>query len=187
MVVQLPAKGRDYDYRWQDMLGPRLNLEEAAGIMGDVDCHIPEASLAIDALINLYKDSGLRRLHEAMDRSMGDPPEEFNKGYRLNNYEAIISKTAQPEEVRWMIRYANPVLVQLRYYVDKLIFQVFEAMGGSKDNLDPAPHVAGFLRSIYEDPRFRWGERWLRHEDAHRYARGSVEQALGQMFENDYP
>ena len=187
MVVQLPAKGRDYDYSWEDMMGPRLNLEEAAGIMGDVDCRIPEASLAIDALINLYMSSGLRKLHEAMDRSMGDSPEEFDIGYRHNNYEAIISKTKQPEEVRWMIDYANPVLVQLRYYVDKLIFQVFEAMGGSKDNLDPAPHVAGLLRSIYEDPRFRWGERWLRHDDAHRFARGSVEQALGQLFENDYP
>jgi hypothetical protein len=120
-----------------------------------------------------------------MDSSMGDKPEDYERGYRANNYEEIIRHTGEPDLVRHLVKYANPMLYQMRYYVDKFIYQVFEGMGGSRENLNPAPHVAGVLRAIYEDPQFHWGDKWMRHTDANRWARGSVEQALGQMFEKD--
>lgn len=182
MIIQLPIKGNGYSSTWGDIANTRYKFEAAAEYLSSVDCHIPDASGNMEIMINSYLQSDLRSLHEAMDRTMGDPPETFYSGYRANDYEAIIGKTHEPDVVRNIINNAHTLALR-PFQADKLIFEIFEALGGSRDNPEPAPHVAGFLRSIYEDPRFGWGNQWMRHVDALRYARGSVEEVLGQMFE----
>jgi hypothetical protein len=183
LILQLPVKGNGFEYAIEDILASRYSFEKSAKLLESTDCSIPESSSSVNRVIDEYYQSELYRLHQAMDTSEGDSPDQFNHSYRRNNYEDVIRQTREPELMRWMITYANPVLVQMRYYVDRLIWNVFEAWGGSRTNLGPAPYVAGFLRAIYEDPNLNWGGKWRRHYDALRWARGSVEQVLGQLFE----
>lgn len=182
--LQLPLKGEGYANPWHDVLNESYSYRKSADYLAAINSTIPDASSPIEQLIADYLQSDLRRLHEAMDSSFGDDPATFAWGYRRNNYEGIIRQTKAPHYIRHVIRYANPILVQLRNEVDRFVFQVFEAMGGSRENLSPAPHVAGLLRSIYEDPMKNWGDQWMRNVDALRFARGSVEMVLGQLFEN---
>ena len=56
-------------------------------------------------------------------------------------------------------------------------------MGGNKDNLEPAPHVAGIIRALFEDPYKGWGDEYTGKRDAATYARKMVEQVLGQIYE----
>ena len=190
MRLQLPIAGNGFTNSWEDVLNKSYDYAQAAEYLGSVNTTIPTAREGMRKLIADYMRSDLRKLHLAMDATLGDSPDTFDTGYRNDNYEGIIRLIKDPgdqEYVRHVIQYANPMLVQLRYDVDRFVYTVFKAMGGSRENLAPAPHVAGLLRAIYEDPRKNWGSKWTRNDDPLHYARGEVEMALGQMFDRQYP
>lgn len=183
MSIQIPINGNGYRYNWYDVLHNRNNLSSAAAYLDSVDCHIPNAN-TLNRLLALYASSDIRNLHQAMDSSTGDDPWSFNDTYRNGNYR-VVDSTAESGTNRKTVDYAPAFLggygLQF-YYFDKLIFQLYQTMGG---RLDVAPHVAGFLRALYEDPNKDWGNTWIGKMDAATYARKITEQFLGQMFETD--
>ncbi|MFA5135997.1 MAG: TIM barrel protein [Patescibacteria group bacterium] len=185
--IQLPFIGEGFRYQWQDVYPFRYSYQKAAEFLGTVDTHIPDAG-TLERLIEEYERSGLKRLHSAMDSSMGDLPGDFAYGYRKDGYDAVLKRTAEPDVNRNTVRHAPSFLggrSLLFYYLDKLVFQVFHSMGGNKDNLSVAPHTAGFLRAVLEDPNLGWGNTWTGKMDAALYARKITEQVLGQMFEEE--
>lgn len=181
--IQIPINGNGYRYRWTDVFHNRSSFSAAAAYLGSVDCHIPNAG-NLDRLLQLYAMSDIRNLHEAMNAGSGDDPWSYNNTYRKDNYR-LVNSTSEPDTNRRTIDYASAFLggsgLQY-YYFDKLIFQLYQAMGGG---LDAAPHVAGFIRALYEDPSKGWGNTWTGKMDAATYARKITEQFLGQMFESD--
>jgi len=116
-----------------------------------------------------------------MDSKFGDEPIAWGQTYRMQNYEAVISKTEYPKDVRRIIRHANDQLLKPEN-MDFVIWQVYKAFYHDHQTVAVAADVAAFIRSIFEDKQFHWGNRWMRHNDAHRYARGVVEQILGQNY-----
>ncbi|OGG09825.1 hypothetical protein A2154_00445 [Candidatus Gottesmanbacteria bacterium RBG_16_43_7] len=180
--IQIPISGNGYRYRWYDVVHNRYDFSAAAAYLGSVDCHIPNAG-NLDRLLKLYAKSDIRHLHQAMDSGMGDDPWSYNDSYRKDNYR-LINATSEPDLNRMILEYAPAFLggtgLQL-YYYDKLVFQVYQAMGG---RLDAAPHVAGFLRALYEDSYKGWGDTWTGKVDAATFARKMCEQILGQIFES---
>jgi hypothetical protein len=181
IIIRIPREGTGFSVGLNEILSRRNSYGKAAELLGGVDCRIPDASGSFDRLIGNYNQSKLKRLHEVMDASSGDDPLEYDHTYRLNNYEAVISQTKEPDSVRGIIRSANDSILEPEN-MDKIVWQLFEAFGGSADNPAPAPHVAGCIRAILEDPQFNWGGRWTRHYDAARYANGAVTEILGQGF-----
>ncbi len=183
MSIQIPISGNGYRYHWSDVIHNRFDLSSAASYLDSVDCHIPNAN-KLESLLALYDLSDIRSLHQAMDSSMGDDPWSFNDTYRKDNYR-IVNSTAESDINRRTIKHAPAFLggygLQF-YYFDKLVFQLYEAMGG---RLDAAPHVAGLLRALYEDPSKGWGNTWTGKMDANTYARKITEQFLGQMYESN--
>lgn len=183
MILQLPVEGQGFQHDWKEVLQKRYNFTQSAEVLAESNNRVPDSSAGVRGLIDGYYQSGLFKLHQAMDASEGDDPSTYDYGYRRDHYEGVIRQSRDPHTVRNTVQFANPMLVQNRHAVDHLVFQVFHAMGGNQQDLAPAPHVAGFLRSIYEDRRYNWGDTWNRHVDANRWARGSVEQVLGQIFQ----
>lgn len=181
MFIRIPREGIGYTSSLEKTLSYRTSYGKSAEYLESVDCHIPDASRAMDSLFDIYHASHLKQLHQSMDATIGDDPLDFNKTYRLFNYEAIIQQTAHPQRVRSIIHNANDQLLKPEE-MDFVVWQLFEAFGGSVNDPITAPHVAGVLRAILEDPQFNWGTRWTRHYDATRYARGCTEQILGQAF-----
>lgn len=182
-IIRVPRTWSGNQASLDDVLHHRANYAAAVEWLGKSKSSIPNGDEGVRRLIQDYERSELRKLHQAMDSSFGDDPKDFSKGYR--NYDLIADRTRNPGRIREIIWGANDLLLkpgELNYF----IWEVFQTWGGSRDNLAPAPHVAGLLRAIYEDPRFNWGTRWTRHEDAFRHARGWVEIMLGQAFERDY-
>lgn len=148
-----------------------FNLEKSGG-------EIPDGSVGIAMLIEDYERSGLRKLHKAIDEEQGDPQEIWHRTYR--NYSGIIEKNP---DLAFIINKANPKLLEpdsLNYLIDTL----FDRWGG-RENIRIAGHVRTFLRAVYEDPKFHWGERFTRHESATRHASGWTAIILGKRFESE--
>lgn len=179
-IIRIPRTGPGFELSLHETLRLRRDWSMAAEYLGTIDSRIPDGSAGVRKLIREYDRSALAHLHRAMDRSFGDEPGMFAHGYR--NYAAIARQTSDPGRIAWLIAHANTALLQpanLAYFIEEL----FRAWGGSRDDLAVAPHVAGLLRAIYEDPALHWWNRWMGPEDALRHARGWVEQVLGRMFE----
>ncbi len=176
LFLRVPRNG----YPLDEVLAGRQNFEKAAELLEKTNCSVPDGSQGLEKLMEEYSTSPLRQLHQAMDSSFGDEPQTFVQGYR--NYESIIKQTSHKNYISNLLYHANPALLQPES-LDFFIWEIFKAWGGTRDNLEVAPHVAGLLRAIYEDPRFHWENRWTRHADAFRHARGWVEQILGQAFQ----
>jgi hypothetical protein len=137
--------------------------------------------VGIARLLSDYFHSDLKRLHLAMDKSLGDQPEHFPGGY--HKYRDIANQTKHPDKIYNLIVGANQRLLEpenLNYFVR----EIYNSWSDQDNLLAAAPHVAGLLRAIYEDPRFRWGHRWTKQTDALRYARGWVTIIMGQAFDN---
>ncbi len=136
---------------------------------------IPDGSSGLIQLIQEYFNSSLRQLHLSLDLEQGDPPELWPSTYR--DYHRI--KKSHPE-IAWHLDNANPALLQphhLRYFIHYL----FEKWGGLSD-LRITGHIRTFLRSIYEDPHFNWGQLFAGENEAARHAEGWVTTILAERF-----
>lgn len=180
-VFRVPREGNGYAHTMEDMLEVRGRMDNASRYLKSVDTRVPDGSGAINGLIDAYLQSDLRRLHEAMDVSMGDDPADWDRTYRADGYGAVIKQTENPAVVGYIVGLANDNILKPEH-METVVMEVFRAFGGTKDDPTVAPHVAGFIRAVLEDARFQWGTRWTRHYDAARYARGMVEQILGKMY-----
>ncbi|MGD0284399.1 MAG: hypothetical protein ABSB12_02310 [Candidatus Saccharimonadales bacterium] len=179
-VLKIPRHSKNYNLKLEEIFIYRGRYDLASDIMSQFDCSIPDGSGGIAQLLEAYNASDLKILHEAMDSTFGDPPERFTTGYR--RYRDISDRTAHPDKIYNLILGANQMLLEPNNLND-FVWEIFEAWSNKEDPLSVAPHIAGLLRAIYEDPRFRWGSRWTKQTDALRYARGWVTIMLGQAFE----
>lgn len=145
------------------------NLSRSGGV-------IPDGSRGIKNLIGAYDTSGLRTLHRALDEERGDPPSKWHRTYR--NYDAI---AGNDEVLNYALERANDAMLNpevLNYVLNTL----FDKWGGRND-IRVAGHVRTFLRSVYEDPKFHWGNEFIRHYSAEQHATGWTAIMLGQRFE----
>ncbi len=181
-ILRIPRAGNGFELSLDETMRIRRSYQLASNHLKREECLIPDGSRGVGNLQNDYMTSGLRGLHEALDSTFGDAPERFNDTYR--QYDRIIDTSSQTDRIRDLITNANDALLKPDN-LDFFIWEVFKSWGGSRDKLAYAPHVAGLLRAIYEDPRFLWGEHWSKETDALRYARGWVSLVLGQAFENE--
>ncbi|MBP9812939.1 hypothetical protein KBC51_00655 [Candidatus Saccharibacteria bacterium] len=181
-VIKVPRKGFDFELTKDELMVVRSNYDRADQILSDADCRVPESSEGIKKLVNDYSSSKLINLHKKMDESFGDDPSSYDFGYR--NYDLIANKTENPDYIKHLLSNANDELLKPAN-IDYFVWEIFKSWGGNENNLDIAPHVAGLLGSIYEDPRYNWGSRFIKI-DAQRYARGWVTTVIGQAFEKDY-
>ncbi len=182
-TIKIPRAGSGYELNIDDMLHYRNRYDTASNLLSQINCSIPDGSQGLTDLIEAYNDSDLKLLHEAMDSTFGDQPEQFAYGY--HRYEDITRITKHPSKIYNLILGANDKLLE-PMNINDFVWEVFEAWSNHDDPLSVAPHVAGLLRAIYEDPRFKWGHRWTKQTDALRYARGWVTIILGQAFEKKY-
>jgi hypothetical protein len=160
---------------WQELVRARRsfgkaleNLDQAGGI-------IPDGSIGIKRLIIDYKNSRLRQFHQVLDTVPGDDPSIWERTYR--NYDAIAGNDPY---LRYVFDNANDKLLdpnELNYVLNTL----FDKWGGNND-LSVAGNVRTWLRSVYEDPRFNWGYRFMRHYSAAQQANGWATIILGQRF-----
>lgn len=181
-VIKILRSNGAFDLSKEEVQAIRSNYKKANELFLDVDCRIPDAHMGIIKLIEDYKKSKLYGFHKIMDSSFGDHPDDYTHGYR--NYDYIANNTNDPERIKYLIFNANDELLKPDN-LDYFIWEIFRSWGGDMGKLELAPHVAGFLRSIYEDPRFEWGTRFIK-ADAQRFARGWVTTIIGQVFEKSF-
>jgi hypothetical protein len=179
-VIKIPVENNNISISYKDALDIRSSYEQANVLMGDMDCSIPEGSKGVKKLIADYKKSKLYTFHTKMDECHGDDPDFFEGNYR--NYESIANQTENPDYIKYLMDNANDLLLKPDN-LDYFIWSIFKSWGGNND-FTVAGHVAGLLRSIYEDPKFEWGSKFIK-TDANRYARGWVMAVIGQAFEDD--
>lgn len=145
------------------------NLSRSGGI-------IPDGSERIKNLIAKYKASDLKKFHRALDEERGDSPSQWWKTYR--NYNGIAGKDPR---LSYALNNANDEMLKpdvLNYVLNTL----YDKWGGRND-IRVAGHIRTFLRSVYEDPKFNWGNEFIRHYSAEQHATGWTAIILGQRFE----
>lgn len=166
--------GRELD-TWEGLVRARGSFEKVIDNLGQAGGVIPDGSKGIRRLIADYRRSSLRQFHLALDAEPGDAPSKWEGTYR--NYAGI---ARGDERLKYIFENANDKLLDpndLNYVLHTL----FEQWGGNND-LRVAGHVRTWLRSAYEDPRFNWGNRFLRHYSAAQHASGWATIILGQRF-----
>ena len=179
LLTRIPREINSEERRNLDQLiSVRQNFSKSAELLEETGGSIPDGSKGIHRLIKDYQSSRIKGLHDALDREPGDPPEYWENTYR--NYAGI---AGEDEGLAYSLANANPELLKpdvLNYVLNAL----YNKWGGNS-NIDVAGHVRTFLRSAYEDPRFNWGPRFLRHYSAEQHATGWTGIILGQRFEED--
>jgi hypothetical protein len=130
--------------------------------------YIPDGSIGINNLLNLYYKSSFKEFYDWYDSEDHEPWETWNKTYR--NYRAIFHDIP---EIRWFVERANPFLLQ----PDKLeyLINIMFDRGWSPK------HIGGFIRSIYENPEILWNNKFAKY-DASRWANGWVQIVLSNKF-----
>jgi hypothetical protein len=136
--------------------------------------YIPEASEGLWNLAQDYWRSNLfHKLHQAMDHGQSEHPDTWGHTYRRDNYSYLNPIVGD------VFRFGqNRAPTQNLLNPDVLNYFVFEL---HKHGWQPK-HIAGLLRSIYEDGRFGWGDFFYKNAPE-RHANGWTEIILGQMYE----
>jgi hypothetical protein len=182
-AIRTFRSGPDFELSLVEMLQTRANYQQSEVLLSQIDTAIPDGSRGIGRLMAEYQASDLKKLHEAIDSTFGDHPVNFADTYR--KYGSIAAGTSKPDLIKSLIDNANDALLSPDN-IDAFGWEIFKSWGGSvPDNLSQAPHVAGMLRAIYEDPQFGWGNLWDKRADPLRYARGWVTLVLGQALEQN--
>lgn len=137
--------------------------------------YIPEGSDGLSRLLWDYKQSSLfNHLHNPMDHVHPEPPHTWGYTYRAHDYHYL--KQWGIDVWQWT-HDRNPVQNLLNPEIlNGFIFAL------DRHGWHPR-HIAGLLRSIYEDSRFNWGGFFFA-DNAERHANGWVEIILGQKYES---
>lgn len=154
----------------------RQNYNLAINNLQQANANIPESELGLAKLIRDYQNSELYQFHQALDNNPGDDSSKWAKGYR--NYAGIAGDN---ETLQRILAPGSHDLLEpgsLNYILNYLFDH-----WGANNNLAVVGHIRTFLRSAYEDPRFDWGNRFIRHYSATQHAEGWATIILGQRFD----
>ncbi|NLG06792.1 MAG: hypothetical protein GX559_03810 [Candidatus Pacebacteria bacterium] len=154
----------------------RQNYNLAINNLQQANANIPESEKGLAKLIRDYQNSELYQFHQALDDNPGDHWTEWAQTYR--NYAGIAGNN---ERLQRILAPGSHDLLEpgnLNYILNHLFDH-----WGANDNLAVAGHIRSFLRSAYEDPRFAWGDRFIRHYSATQHAEGWATIILGQRFD----
>lgn len=131
---------------------------------------IPEEAAGMDRLIVEYQGSSLRKFHTLFYEEEHDPPEQWSGTYDrtpLDEYPACL---------KHILTFPNDLL--LKPAGMQLVTRCLLASGWQPR------HIAGLIRSKFENPDFSWGEIWKGYDPAMRadfYVRTFAGQiAIGQ-------
>lgn len=160
-----------------DLISIRQNFTKAVNDnLARTSGKIPDSPKGIHSLIDEYSKSDLKKFHDAMDSTEGDHWTSWSSTYR--NYNGIAGYN---QGLREIFREGSHDMLEpgkLNYVLNLL----FEKWGGV-NNLEIAGHIKAFLHSVYEDPRFGWGNRFTRHYSAAQHSEGWTTMILGQRFD----
>lgn len=140
---------------------------------------IPEAEEGTVRLLEEYLVSGLHEFHRRFYETEHDPPERWPTTYARTPLEEL------PGCVRHVLRNPNDLL--LKPSGMRLIARVLLGKGWHPR------HIAGLVRSKFEDPSHGWGDRWENYSPAFRadfYLRlftGMVETGLDPLSDFHCP
>jgi hypothetical protein len=115
---------------------------------------IPEQSEGTTRLLESYLGSGLRHFHEFFYSARHDPKERWPETY------ARTPMSTLPPCARAVLEWPNDLL--LKPAGVQLITRSLLAAGWHPR------HIAGLIRSKFEDPSFGWGNKWDDYEPATR-------------------
>ncbi|TLD69094.1 hypothetical protein FEM03_19705 [Phragmitibacter flavus] len=162
-----------------------MNVQQALGIQRDEDAvmelarracvRIPEQAMGTQHLLNSYLASRLRRFHQFFYSAQHEPKDRWDETYRR------VPLTELPNCVQHLLEHPNDLL--LKPAGMQLVSRSLLAMGWHPR------HIAGLVRSKFEDPQFRWGVDWNLYEPATRadfYTRifaGLYETGLDQLVD----
>jgi hypothetical protein len=115
---------------------------------------IPEQSEGTARLLDSYLSSDLRRFHEFFYAAKHDPKERWPETYARTPLSAL------PPCARTVLEWPNDLL--LKPAGVQLVTRSLLAAGWHPR------HIAGLIRSKFEDPSFGWGGKWDDYEPATR-------------------
>lgn len=179
LLLRIPRTINSEEVRsLEHLISTRQSFSKSIKLLQETGGTIPDGSSGIQKLIEKYQLSKIKKLNDALDSEQGDPPDRWEGTYR--NYNAIAGSN---KNLSYALMNANEEMLKpevLNYVLNTL----YDQWGGN-NNIRIAGHVRTFLRSLYEDPRFNWGSRFLRHYSAEQHATGWTTIILGQRFEED--
>lgn len=152
------------------MVEARLRFNKGISVVEDFEGNIPDASEAVEPLINMYLASDLYQLQQDLDRFNEIHPEaDWPQTYRF--YPGI--KWDNPS-LSHILDNPYPELLKpgaLQYFINTLVDAGWSPI-----------HIMGLLTALYTDPYIQWHDAFDRHDVKMRRAWGWVFIILSQAY-----
>lgn len=177
IMVRLPRSHNAHEWVYMnDAHHRRRYFDASMKLISNNVGYIPEASEGLWNLLQEYWRSDLfLKLHNVMDHTESEHPNTWGHTYRAHDYHYLKQFGLDV----WPLTHdRNPVMGLLNPDVLNHFIYSLDRHGWNPK------HISGVLRSIYEDPRFNFGDTFFQM-DAERHANGWVEIILGQKFEQN--
>lgn len=135
-----------HEMDWRQCLKARQDSGDIASIARRSCVRIPEEEEGTGRLLADYEASALREFHAAFYRDDHDPPERWPQTYHRTSLDDF------PPCVRHILTHPNDLL--LKPAGIQLVTRCLWSLGWKPR------HIAGLIRSRFEDPAYQWGAAW---------------------------